>query len=171
MANFLKNTRLYLSGPIEFDNGINWRTEPIKILTERFGINIFDPYSDPKQNWTEQIKEARGNKDYDTMTKIAKGFVRKDMTMVDRSDFLIAYLPFKHATTGTHFEILNSLNQKKPTILICPQGKENIPVWYYGIVKHHFMFGDWNSLYEYLQEVDEGNHIDNHRWAFVYGLV
>jgi hypothetical protein len=105
------------------------------------------------------------------MTKIAKAFVRKDLAMVDRADFTIAYLPSGVPTTGTHHEIINSNNAKKPTMLVCPQGKEFIPLWYYGFIPHEFMFGSWDGLWEYLCEVNKGKHVHNDRWAFTYGLV
>ncbi len=105
------------------------------------------------------------------MVRIAKLFVRKDLSMVDRADLTIGYLPYRIATTGTHHELINSINAKKPTLLICPEGKEKVPAWYYGIVPHQVVFGDWNDLYAYLDEVEAGKHKDNNRWAFIYGLV
>ena len=167
----LKNKRAYLSGPIEHDIEENWRIEPTKVFREEFEIELFDPFSDPKQQWVPVLELARKNKDYELMFKIAKAFVRKDLCLVDRSDFIISYLPKGVPTTGTHHEIINSVNAKKSTLLICPQGKEHIPLWYYGFIPHETMFGSWEDLYAYLREVNEGKHKDNDRWSFVYGLV
>lgn len=169
---FLQDKRVYLSGPIENGDGSNWRDEPTKILTERFKINIFDPFKDPKQQWLPALKEARENEDYDEIQKIARSFVRKDLCMVDRSDFLIAYLPHKVSTTGTHHEIINSVNAKKPTLLVCPQGKQYAPLWYFGFISHEVVFGSWEALYEYLEKVNQGEYKGkNHRWDYVYGLI
>lgn len=168
----LKDKRCYLSGPIEHDtSGLDWRVDPSKILREEFGIDLHDPYCDPKQQWAPRLKEAQQKKDYETMTSIAKSFVRKDLTMVDHADFVIAYLPYRVPTCGTHHEIITSNNEKKPTLLVCPQGKEYVPLWYYGFIPHEFMFGCWEGLYGYLREVNGGLHKHNDRWAFVYGLV
>ncbi len=169
---YLAGRRCYLSGPIENDAaGHNWRTEPKKILTDRFKIEMFDPFADPKQVFADDLYQARDNRDYDKIVKIAKGFVRKDLAMVDRADFLIAHLPYKVPTCGTHHEIINSNNAKKPTLLICPQGKEFVPLWYYGFIPHEFMFGCWEDLYNYLEEVEDYKHVNNNRWHFIYGLV
>lgn len=169
---YLKNARVYLSGPIEYDNiGTNWRDEPKKELISRFEVNLFDPFEDPKQQWVPKIAEARKNKDYKAMEEIAKKFVRKDLAIVDRADFLVAYLPYKVPTTGTHHEIINANEAKKPVLLVCPEGKENIPLWYRGFIPHEVTFGSWDELYTYLHEVNEGKHKDNNRWAFVYGLI
>lgn len=169
---FLKGKRAYLAGPIEACNEkVNWRIDVSKTLTERFGIDVFDPFADPKQQWVKPLNEARSQKDYDTMTRIARGFVRKDLCMVDRADFLIASVPHGVPTCGTHHEIFNSCNAKKPVMLVCEQGKQMAALWLYGVIPHHVIFGSWQDLYNYLQDVDDGKHRDNNRWHFVYGMV
>ena len=168
----LKGKRCYLSGAIQYDDaGHNWRSAPKKVLVEEFGIDLFDPFADPKQQWVPLLNDAQKNRDFATMERISKQFVRKDLCMVDRSDFLISYLPHKVPTTGTHHEIINSFNAKKPTLLVCPQGKEFIPLWYYGFIPHEVMFGSWDELYAYLREVDGAKHTHNNRWAYVYGII
>lgn len=171
-VNPLIGARVYLGGPIEHDDtGLNWRTEPSKVLVERFGVDLFDPFSDPKQQWVPTLVEARNNCDYDTMAEIARDFVSKDLIMVERSDILISHLPKGVPTTGTHHEIIFSSNNKKPTLLVCPQGKQHVPLWYYGWIPHQCMFGSWDDLYDYLQEVVEWKHTDNRRWRYRYGLI
>lgn len=170
----LKGKTVYLSGPIEHASEDNWRENPCKVLSEEFGMNIIDPNADEKQKWTSELNEARKNKDFKTMRDISKRFVRKDLGWVDRSDILIAYLPHKFPTTGTHHEIIFANNAKKPTLLICEQGKEFIPVWYYGFIgkkDDEYMFDSWEGVYRYLREVNESKHTDNFDWALVYGLV
>jgi len=169
---YTKDKRGYMSGPIEHDDsGHNWRTEPKRILTEEFGINVFDPFADPKQTLTSELLEARDSRNFETITRIAKGFVRKDLSMVDRADIVFANLPYKVPTCGSHHEIINSNNAKKPTLLVCPQGKQFVPLWYYGFIPHEFMFDSWDYLYEYLREVNAGKHMHNNRWSYVYGLI
>jgi hypothetical protein len=171
MTSYLTNKRCYLSGPIENDSvGLNWRIEPKKVLKGVFGLNLFDPFEDPKQQWVPALKEARQNRDFDTMATIAKKFVHKDLAMTDRSDMLIAYLPYKVPTTGTTHEIINSANAKKPVLLVCER-KELIPLWFYGFIPCDMMFDGWNNLYDYLHEVNEGKHMENSKWSFIYGLI
>jgi nucleoside 2-deoxyribosyltransferase len=168
----LVGKRCYLSGPIEYsDLSANWRIDVRRTLRDEFHIDLFDPFDDPKQQWVPILKEAQDKCDFDTMHEISKAFVHKDLAMVDRADFVIAYLPHKVPTTGTHHEIINSANAKKPTLLVCPQGKQFVPLWYYGFIPHEVMFSSWGDLYKYLREVNEGKHMKNKRWAFVYGLI
>jgi hypothetical protein len=91
--------------------------------------------------------------------------------MVDRADFLIAHLPYKIPTSGSHHEIINSNNAKKPTLLVCPQGRQFIPLWYFGFIPLECMFGCWEDLYAYLQDVDDGKLKENNRWHFIYGMI
>ncbi len=171
--NPLAGSRCYLSGPIENDTaeGHNWRDNPRDVLVNQFEIDLFDPFADPKQQWVPILTRARQEKNYEIMRKVAKRFVRKDLAMVDRADFVVAYLPYKVPTTGTHHEIIMSNNNKKPTLLVCPQGKEFAPLWYYGFIPHELIFSSWEDLYRYLDEVNLGLHTNNDRWGFAYGLV
>jgi nucleoside 2-deoxyribosyltransferase len=170
--NHLNGKRAYLSGAIEFgEKSHNWRIDPINVMSTRFGINVFDPFSDPKQQWVDQLDIARSNKDYLKIRKIARNFVRKDLCMVDRSDFLVAYMPYKVPTTGTIHEIVVSNEAKKPTLIVCPQGKENAPIWLWGILPENYFFGCWDDLFNYLEEVTQGRHSQDDRWDFCCGLI
>jgi hypothetical protein len=104
------------------------------------------------------------------MARIARRFVRKDLQVVQRTDIVVAYLPYGVPTTGTHHEILNSWGYKNPTLLVSDH-KEDIPLWYYGFIDHKYMFDGFPDLYRYLQEVEDGKHIDDLRWAMIYGII
>lgn len=169
---FLKNKKLYLSGPIQYDISENWRDLPKKVLFEEFGIDLFDPASDPKQQWVPLLQEAQKVKDYETIVRITKAFVRKDLCMVDRADFTIAYVPYKIPTTGTVHEIVNSNSAKKPTLLVTNcMDVTCIPLWYFGFIPIEFMFAGWEKLFVYLREVNEGKHRHNNRWSYIYGEI
>lgn len=166
----LQDKRCYLSGPIEKSTDSEWRKEPISVLQNRFGINVFDPASDPKQMWAVQLKEARKIKDYETIVRVAKSFVRKDLAIVDRMDFLIAYFDGT-PTTGTHHEIINANNSKKPTLLVSNGCKVDLPSWYFGFISIEYMFDNWNQLYNYLEDVNNNKYYHDRRWSLVYELV
>lgn len=172
MSNYLKNRKVYISSPIENGFQDDWRFSVTQSLKDRFGLDVFDPTKDPKQQWLNELKAARVNRDYDRMITIAKSFVRKDLCLVDRADLIIAYLPYKVPTTGTHHEIINSNNAKKPTLLVTDNRDISyLPLWYFGFIPTEFMFGDWSSLFDYLDSVNNGKHKDNNRWAFIYNLI
>jgi nucleoside 2-deoxyribosyltransferase len=169
---YLRNKRLYLSGAIEYSKGTNWRIEPKKVLSESFGLDIFDPFDDPKQQFVPVLQQARATKDLKKIQAVSRDFVKKDLYLVGCSDILVANIAPNIPTTGTTDEIIFATRIcKKPTLLVCEEGVENIPFWFFGCVRLEFMFNSWKELYSYLQEVEDGKHKDNDRWSFVYGLI
>ena len=171
MGKYLEGRRAYLSGAIEFGSDTSWRVGPSKVLVEEFRVDLFDPFNDPKQQWAPALKLAREQRNYDEMQKIANNFVRKDLSVVDASDFLVAYLPRGVPTTGTVHEIIVKSNSKKPVLIVCPEGKQFVPFWYWGFISHSQMFGNWEDLYQYLREVNDLKHAYNYRWDYVCGLI
>ena len=92
--------------------------------------------------------------------------------MVDRCDFLVAYVPFGVKTVGTVHEIINSNNLKKPTLLVTDQNSiSSLPLWYFGLINKKYMFAGWLSLYNYLAEVNDGKHVDDDKWHLVCDIV
>jgi len=171
-SGYLTGARAYLGGPIEAaDPTIDWRSEPKRVLIEELKIDLFDPHADPKQQCFNELIQAKEAAAWERVETIVRRFVRKDLCIVDRSDFIIACLPKGVPTVGTVHEIISSNNTKKPTLLVCPQGKQYIPSWYFGFIPHKNMFGSWGSLYTYLREVDSGWHVDDDRWAYVYKII
>ena len=170
---YLKGIRSYLAGPIEYDpdhNGGNWRVEPSRIIKE-MGVDLFDPSNDDKQKMVGGLHQALEIENYEEAVKIAKDFVQKDLTIVSHANFIVAFVPQGVPTIGTVHEIIFSDRDKKPTLLVCPQGKKKTGKWYFGIIPHKYIFGSWTELYAYLKEVDEGKHKDDRKWAYTYGLI
>jgi len=170
-TSYLEGKRCYLSGPIEFGSGPNWRIVPSEVLVNEFKLDLFDPFNDPKQQWAPKLAKARSEKNYNEMVRIAKNFVRKDLSVVDGSDFIVACLPRGVPTTGTVHEIINKSLSKKPVLIVCSEGKEFVPFWYWGFIPHTQMFGNWEDLYQYLREVNVGLHSDNYRWDYICGRI
>jgi nucleoside 2-deoxyribosyltransferase len=168
---FLKNRKVYLSSPIENRGSNHWKPAVKQKLAKEFGLDVYDPYDDPKQQWAPTLLKAREEKNYDEMSKIAKKFVWKDLAKVDRSDILIAYLPYKVATAGCHHEIIMANNLQKPVLLVCNKGKHLIPLWFYGFIDHKYMFGSWEDLYVFLRGVNDKKCIDDDKWAYIYDLI
>ena len=169
----LKSSRLYLSGPIEYEDESkpDWRPPVIKVLTDRFGIDVHDPSTDEKQGRAPLLVKALEEERYEDAEKVARIFVKKDFTVIAHSHFLIAYAPRGVVTTGTPCEVHYAVNDKKPVMVVCPEGKKYAPRWYFGNIRHQYIYGSWDECYDYLQEVDDRKHTDNHRWWFVYDMI
>lgn len=172
MRTYLSNRRVYFSSPIEYSKDESWRPKVMKTLREKFELDVFDPTEDQKQQWLPELLEAKSNKDWATVRKIARSFCRKDLSQVDRSDILIAYLPYKTPTTGTHHEIINSVNAKKPVILVTEYHDiSGISAWYFAFVNYNYMCCSWEQLFSLLERVNNGEFKDDYRWAWIYDLI
>jgi hypothetical protein len=76
---------------------------------------------------------------------------------------------------GSYHEASVAIQQKKPLLVVCRQGKKRIPNWLFGVMPHEHMFSHWPELISYLDSVNTGkdkNHYN--RWRFfdfekVYG--
>lgn len=171
----LVGKRVYLSGPIEYDNSnVNWRPEVKETLKSRFGLNIFDPFDDPKQSKATELNFCKDNGDFDKVAEIASDFVSKDLIEVDKADMLVASLPHGVPTVGTIHEIVNAVNRKIPTLVVCTKGKKYMSSWLFGVLKNkhrHYLHGSWESLYNYLDEVNDRKHTEDRRWRYVYGAI
>lgn len=171
--NYLKNRMVYLAGPIQFDeNHKNWRTKITEKLEKKFKLNVFDPFEDPKQQWMKKYQEYKNKKEYEKIQNSAKKCIDKDLTVIDRSDFLIAYLPHKVATVGTVHEIIHANKNKKPTLLVTDQNNiGEIPFWYFGIVPLEFMFPNWDQLFLYLKKVKKDEGELHKRWNYIHNKI
>ena len=96
--NVLKKTKVYLVGPMEYQNGRAWR-EDMTIFLNSMDITVFDPYKKPFINAPEEDEDCheRMNKlmqsgEYDEVATHFKAVRAFDLSMVDRSDFIICYI-------------------------------------------------------------------------------
>lgn len=182
MLNKLAYHIAYLSGPmdrIEWSTAVEWREEMTKFLFSR-KIGVLDPCNKPSQGYNEgedfrekrkEIKEAGLYGGVREMMKPICGF---DLRMVDKADFIIVNIDIEQHLAGTYHELSAALTQKKPTILHCKQGKNNIPDWWFGVVPHKYMFSTWKEVEDCIADIDE-NGTDNKRWRLfdydkVYGF-
>ena len=78
---------------------------------------------------------------YFELTQRMKEIVHMDLRMVDISDFVIVYLDPASRPFGTIHELLNSLHQRKPTLVVVEGGRANASNWLFGIMNYNeFMF-------------------------------
>lgn len=166
----LKNKRVYLSSPIQFSHlhGQEWRTNLIKNLEKKYGLKVFDPTLDSKQSLREEVELYKKEERYDELRTIVRRFVREDLAIVDRTDIIVAVVPSGVPTTGVCHEIINSNNSKKLVLLVEGTAKNKIADWYFGFIRPEFMFGTWDELYKFLDDVNEGKYKDHDRLYFLY---
>ena len=174
--NHLSGLRCYLAGPIDsaLDDGILWRQDLDTWLSER-GVLVFDPCNKPIANPTykevgeekAKMHSLKNTERYFELTDRMKEIVHCDLRMVDISDFVVVYIDAEVFMFGTIHELLNSLHQRKPTLVVIEGGKKNAPNWLFGIMDFNFMFDSFEELKGFLTHIDDGTiEADLSRWVF-----
>lgn len=181
MKNRLKYSLAYLVGPMEHDReaGKNWRIMLAEWLLKEIQVISFDPYHKPLHSIHKEALEDENNyqRALDAITKLdkemarayTKPIVHTDLRIVDRVDFIVAYLDVDNNPCGTYDEIFTASNQNKPVIINCPQGVRKVPRWMWGRLRPELFFDEWESIKKYLLHIafDEDEKIDCiDRWKF-----
>jgi hypothetical protein len=164
--------RCYLSGAIDKaeDNGIGWRKTITPFLL-RLGIVVLDPCDKPIDGYFKEKKDLfdqlKRELRFDDLNTEVRKIRTLDLRMVDISDFLITYINNDIQSCGTWEEIGLANRQKKPVLMICQQGKENVPGWVWGMLPHQHIFGTWYDLKKYVCHIHSDKDVDDmRRWVF-----
>lgn len=172
----LSGMRCYTAGPLDYmclKQATKWRDQVENDLGP-LGIHVLSPLKKPVQE--KDVGETQQDKDnlirlkkegnFDEVRRIMKRVVRLDLSLVDRSDFIIAQIDTGVHLCGTYHEIIMADAQRKPTLLFAQGGKANVPNWIFGIVPHEMVFDSLDLLLGYVKWVDQGKIDPGPRWVF-----
>ena len=96
-----------------------------------------------------------------------KAICHVDLRMTDVADCVIVYINPDIPMCGTIHELVNSLQQRKPTLVVVEGGKKNAPNWLFGIMDFNFMFDSFDDLKDFMCLVDEAAfRPDLTQWVF-----
>jgi len=159
---------------MQYADGTEWRNRIKEHLVPR-GITCFDPYQKPFMHDVEEGDEVRDEllkkleeADYDTVSKRMRKIRMYDLNLVDRSDFIVAYLNMDIPTCGTWEEIFNANRMKKPIFLIMEGGKKRAPLWMFGTIPHKYIYPSVEEALDILVKIDDGKiEIDSNRWRLL----
>lgn len=175
MSEYLKGLRCYNGYPIEFMINSNIRVPYNKNKLHEYlrskGVQVIDPKKIKFEGISEiqNREELFKNHEWEEIRRQMKIIVRKDLRCVDISDFTIFYMPRDIRTTGLVHEMIESDRQKKPTLILCPEGRQYVPAWLFGIIPWEWMFESLDSLIENLDDIDNnGLHRHGGRWQFIF---
>src|SRR4029078_6748194 len=138
--NLLRNTRVYLSGPMDFvasregEKKFGWRNRVSDFL-QGFGVTVFDPWFKPEIQGVkeygredETTAKVRAQWSFDPSEKAASAragcadhfwpALHMDLRMVDTSDFIVAYVPTNVYSVGTPHEIILCRSERKPVLFV-----------------------------------------------------
>lgn len=172
--NVLYRTKCYTIGAMEYADGSDWRQMVEAILIPR-GVTVFNPYKNPfidkrdeAANIRIHMREHMRNGEYEIVNDWSRSIRKYDLNLVDRSDFIIAYIIPNIASWGTAEELSTAVASRKPIFAIVEGGKENTPLWLMGQLKHKYIYDSVAQVLEMLSKIDDGNIIiDSPTWRLL----
>ena len=174
MRHRLDGAMFYLAGPMDdvADRGAGWREMMAEFLWDH-NIGVLCPYSkatyglDEDDEYYQNILRLKDAEEYDDMHQIIRSIVADDYRMVDKADAIVLYIDKNAHMCGSYHESGLAAYQRKPVIVCCPQGKQAIPHWMFGICRHEMFFDSWDETKEYIKHVAYSKEVDTHnRWRF-----
>lgn len=169
--NRLMGTKSYLSGAIDRcpDLGITWRKWLTKEIGQRYGIISYNPLEKPidiadEHEYRQVRKRWKEEGKYKELSDFITIIKNVDRRMCSKSDFGIFYLDMDIFACGTLRELFWMLDDNKPIILLCKQGKKHIPDWLFSEVPLEFIKEDWDDVFKYLDKINDGFDDGTNRW-------
>lgn len=172
--NLLYRTKTYLAGPMQYKNGEGWRNFITTIL-EKMSVTVFNPYHKPFLKDIREDDETRAHlhelmesERYDEMQERMKEIRAYDLNLVDRSDFIVAYIDPSIPTFGTAEELVTAVRMKKPTFIAIEGGKKKCPYWLLGMFPHKYFYDTVGEISDMVVKIDSGKkEIDSDRWRLL----
>lgn len=171
----LYKTKCYLIGAIENDaQGLEWR-QKIEDELKDTGIVFLNPYNKPflfaineTEEFKQKLRDLRQYGRYDELAAIVKQIRREDLSLVDRSDFVIFYYDITKPTCGSWEESFLAVKIKRPVFIIIKQGKKQCPIWLFGCLPHKYIYSSEDEVIDVLKKIDGGNKtLDSDRWRLL----
>jgi hypothetical protein len=170
----LNRTRVYEVGAMQYENGRGWREKVENALKPR-GIVCFNPYEKPfiaefdeSEGTRELLGEWMENEEYDKVADRMKSIRSSDLSLVDRSDFIIAHINPKIASWGSAEEIVTCVRMKRPCFISVEGGKKKTPYWLLGMLPHKYFYNNIDEVIAKVEAIDDGEvKIDSDRWRLL----
>ena len=174
--NLLKKTRCYLVGPMQFSDGRNWRNVATEELS-KMGIVVFNPYNKPfiekideDENFVEKMVDKLDEGKYNEVHRAVKRVRYYDLSLVDKSDFIIAYINPIIPSFGTIEEISWGCRLKRPIFVWTGTKKKDCPLWIFGMISPDYIFGTLDEVMHVLRKINDGDvELDPKRWRLLKG--
>lgn len=174
----LRNSRVYLAGPVDNDaQARGWRRSITEDLLEPLNIIVYDPLVKPAWMSDNTRINPRLYNTYLYSNELPKERIVFDalkeisevcMAAVTSADWVICHLPRSIFTFGTIVELDRTSLRNKPVLFHCPEGVpstwaleqfSSIANW-----KDTF-FPDWDSLYGHIRKINNGRvDLDPIKW-------
>jgi hypothetical protein len=143
--------KIYLSSPFEHDRAAtSWKKDALiwmRNIDPR--VTIIDPCPD-SCNETNFINRLKEEGDWLGFYSFCANIVEGDLAMLNNSEGMIAYLPHGAVTFGTTHEMIHSLQNNIPNVMVMPEGIDKVPHWLWGILGPNRIFDNLKLAAETL---------------------
>jgi len=168
----LNRTKCYLAGNIENSHAPDYWRDVVKNELKETGITFFDPLKKPFMDSVNEDKEhiaklvkMRTGGEFGELAKIMRKIRVEDLSLVDRSDFLIASISAKTASWGTAEEVFWANRMKKPIFLVVEEGRRACPFWIFGTLPEDQIYDNMKDVIAEIKKLDSGEKtMDLSRW-------
>lgn len=170
--NILKGCKVYLCGPLQYENwdkAISWR-DSTKLVLKDLGIlplspldKVFKNFEKEELNLHVKLNECLKNGDLQTVHTRMKQIRRRDLGLIDFSNFVICVFNPGVATVGTIEELSLSQRSNKPVFIACP--KDKISLWLLAMFPPSCFFNSLGDIIDHLYEINSGKiEISQEHW-------
>ena len=171
--NLLAETRCTVIGHMQYANGRDIRENINQQLTS-MNIKLFDHYKQPflmdvneDEETHDELRLALKNGDYEKV-EAYKEIRSYDLSLIDRSDFVIFVYDPEVVTCGSWEEFFTANRMKKPIFFVNTRGKNKTPMWVFWTMSHKYIYNSVEEVIEKLQKIDQGKiPIDSERWKLL----
>lgn len=169
--NLLKNTKCYLVGNMQYiQDAVSWREKVTKQFSG-MGIKCLNPTQDIcTDGLTEieivpKVQALLEQGDYAQAQKIMRDVRNRDLSCVDKCDFIFALIDVKAKTCGSYEEISWGIRCRKPIFVTLQGGIKNISWWFLAMIDLKYVFGTLEESIGAVKGIDMGiNPIDTKYW-------
>lgn len=173
-SGLLKGAKTYLAGNLEHsDDDSGWR-EAVEAQLSPMGITCLSPIKAAFKNQIveskedrERLKLMRQNGEWGRVASYMKEVIKKDLRLIDLSDFVIFNFEFDKPTFGTMHELVIAEQQKKPIFITCRDLKA-VPLWIIGLINKKYFYNSVDEIVAMVKKINSGEReADSDRWRLL----
>ena len=160
--NILENTKCTVIGPMQYANGTHIRNYFVNELS-KLKIKVFDHYNNPfiDESLSEDLNTAKlinkyiDDQNWEKLEEF-KDIRSHDLSLIDKSDFIIVHYTSSVTTCGTWEEFFTANKMKKPIFFITDD-KKKTPAWVYWTISHKYVYEKKEDVVDILNNINQGN--------------
>jgi len=166
----LEKTKAYLAGSIQSAKNQTWRgyvSDELKSI----GVVPYNPLDKPLLDSFPEgeeihiwLKNCMKEKRFDEVQKFIKKVRRQDLSMVDRSDFVVSLFDPTVCSVGTCEELSFCEKAMKPTLIAIEGGIEKTPYWLFAMFNLECFFNSIEEVIDKIKRLDSGEDKINDKY-------